>query len=215
MASSPTTILLIRHGRTRANREGIFRGRMDVPLDDTGEAQAEATGRYLKDRPVAAVYSSPLVRARETALAVAGPHGLSPQIEEAFDNLELGPWTGRRRAEVAEEDPGNWKIWLECPEELDLPGAETLDQVAERSSRRLDELVAAHPGQTFAVVAHRAVIKPLLARLLRLGRPWFWRFALDPGSVSVLVHRHGRGYTLTSLNEAGHLEGGPGSPDDA
>ena len=177
MASPPTTVLLIRHGRTRANREGIFRGRMDVPLDERGKEQAAATGRHLADRPLDAVYSSPLVRARDTARAVARPHGLAPRIEEAFDNLELGPWTGRRRAEVAEEDPENWRIWIECPEELDLPGAETLDQVAERSSRRLDELVAAHAGETLAVVAHRAVIKPLLARILRLERPWFWRFA--------------------------------------
>jgi len=215
MGAPATTILLIRHGRTRANRDGIFRGRMDVPLDGAGREQAAATGRHLRDWPLSAVYTSPLVRARDTALSVAAPHGLEARIEEAFNNLELGPWTGRKRAEVAEEEPESWRIWVESPEELKLPGAETLDQVAERSSARLDELVRAHAGETFAVVAHRAVIKPLLAHILGLGRPWFWRFALDPGSVSVLVHRAGRGYTLTLLNEAGHLRGEPGSPDDA
>lgn len=212
---TPTTIVLVRHGRTAANREGIFRGRMDVPLDDTGRAQAAATARFLKGTPLAAIYSSPLSRARETAEATARLQGLEIVVEDPFTNLDLGPWTGRKRSEVAEAEPENWRIWIERPEDLVLPGAETLDQVADRSVARLDELVERHAGETFAVVSHRAVLKPLLARALHLARPWFWRFATDPGSVSLLTHRPGRGYTLTRLNETGHLGGEPGSPDDA
>jgi broad specificity phosphatase PhoE len=210
-----TTVVLVRHGRTRANREGVFRGRMDVPLDGVGREQARATGNRLKDRPLAAIYASPLSRARDTAEAVARHHDLKVQVDEAFDNLELGPWTGRRRAEVAREDPDRWRLWVTRPEELRLAGAETLGQVAERSAARLGELVRDHAGEEIVVVAHRAVIKPLLARVLGLASPWFWRFALDPGSVSVLTHLPDRGYTLTLLNETGHLRGEPGSPDDA
>lgn len=64
--ATPTTIVLVRHGRTAANREGIFRGRMDVPLDATGRAQAAATAQLLKTWPLAAIYSSPLSRAART-----------------------------------------------------------------------------------------------------------------------------------------------------
>lgn len=211
----PTTIILVRHGRTSFNREGIFRGRKDVPLDETGRAQAEATGRFLEDWPLAAVYSSPLSRALETAAPIARIQGLQVLADEGFTNLDLGPWTGRRHSQVAREDPENWRVWIERPEELALPGAETLDQVADRSAVRLAELVERHAGASFAVATHRAVLKPLLARVLGLARPWFWRFAVDPGSVSVLAHRADRGHTLAHLNQTGHLQGEPGSPDDA
>jgi probable phosphoglycerate mutase len=103
---------------------------MDVPLDSTGRAQAEATAQLLKTWPLAAIYSSPLSRARETAGATARLQGLKVVVEEPFTNLDLGPWTGRKRSEVADEEPENWRIWIERPEELVLPGAETLDQVA-------------------------------------------------------------------------------------
>jgi probable phosphoglycerate mutase len=159
----------------------------------------------LASLPIDQVYTSPLSRARETAEAIASARPCPVETRQAFTDIALGTWEGRKKTDVAEEFPVEWGLWLSCPERLHLPGAETLEDVRRRAFASLETLVRTREGGTFAVVTHRAVVKPLLAACLRLAEPYFWRFHIDNASYSVLTHDRDRGYCLVSLNRTDHL----------
>ena len=200
-----TVIYLIRHGESQGNKEGRFRGRTDFPLTENGMRQARELCGELKEIELAAVYSSPLRRALDTAKVVAEPHGLEPVVEEGFNNISLGEWEGKPKDEIREKYPDLWRLWITTPEKLEIPGGESLRKVMERSVKALERIVERHSGQTVAIVTHRAVLKPLLAGILGIAEPYFWKLHMDTASYSILEHREGRGYTLSLLNQTRHL----------
>lgn len=196
------TIHLIRHGETQANRDGIFRGRGEVPLSATGVRQAGELRVRFAGLRVERVLSSPLKRAMQTAAACFP--GAEVEAQELVNNLDLGRWSGRRKKEIAAEEPELWRRWLEEPEGMTFPGGESLAAVRGRAAA-FNRLLAGAPEQQIAVVSHRSVIKALLAEALGLGKKWFWAFHLDNASVSVLLHDEVRGFVLAGLNETSHL----------
>ncbi len=199
-----TEIVIVRHGETEFNKLGVFRGRLDVPLNDRGREQAQAVGEALRSKTIVAVYSSPLVRALETARAVAEPHGLAPVVDPAFDNIDLGEWQGIAKALVEREQPALWKLWMEDPDRLAIPGGESLADVRERAYGRALELAREHEGERFAVVTHRSVAKLLGGALLGMESGYFWRFYLDNAGYSIVGHA-ATGPVLLTWNEACHL----------
>ena len=195
------TIFLIRHGETQANRLGIFRGRTDIPLSETGLKQADELRRYFQSRPVEQVFSSPLRRARETAAACFPGHCII--LDELINNLDLGAWSGRPKREIQLEQPRQWQRWISRPERMVFPGGESLSDVYARCQRFLQKLTT--PPLAVAVVSHRAVLKTMLAAALGLKDHYFWKFHLDNASVTELRHQAGRGFTLYRSNIIEHL----------
>ncbi|KUK13426.1 MAG: phosphoserine phosphatase [bacterium] len=200
-----TTLIFIRHGECEGNRAGLFRGRIDFPLNGNGIKQAEALRDELKRFKLDVVYSSPLSRALRTAEIVGEPHGLTPIVEEGFNNINLGLWEGRVKKEIEREYPREWGIWVTVPENLNLPGAEKVDDVKERSYSALLRILEEHRGETVVIVTHRAVLKPLFAAMFEIKKPYFWKFHFDTASYSIVEYRKERGFTLTLLNETKHL----------
>jgi len=127
-----STADLVRHGRTSLNAEGRFRGRLDVPLDDEGRRQAEAAAERLAAVDLAAVYSSPLRRALETAQPIAARHGLEVQIEERLVDLDHGAWEGLTAAEAEAQDPQAYGLWLD-PLSAAPPGGEPVADALTRA----------------------------------------------------------------------------------
>lgn len=199
-----TEIVIVRHGETLLNTQGIFRGREDVPLNERGERQAEALAEALSAEPLSAVFSSPLVRALDTARAVAARHDLAPTADEAFNNIDLGRWQAREKDEVRREDPERWRLWTDDPDSLRIPGGETLAQVRERAHRRTLELALEYEGRRVAIVSHRSVAKLLSGALLGLTGGYFWKFYLDNAAYSVFGFDGGRA-VLLNWNESCHL----------
>jgi broad specificity phosphatase PhoE len=199
-----TEIVLVRHGETESNRQGLFRGRLDVPLNKTGRDQAASVARALTAEPVAAVFTSPLARAVETAGAIAREHGLEPVADESFNNIDLGRWQGRVKVEVEREEPELWRLWMSDPDRWGVPGAESLAGVRERALRRTLELVPEFTDRRFVIVSHRSVLKLLAGALLGMADGYFWKFYLDNAGYSVLGRR-GDGFVLLKWNEACHL----------
>jgi broad specificity phosphatase PhoE len=200
-----TEIVIIRHGETALNTRGVFRGREDVPLNERGERQATALAEALSEEPLSAVFSSPLARALDTARAVAAMHDLTPKIDEAFNNIDLGEWQAREKEEVRREEPEQWRLWTHDPDSLRIPGGEALAQVRERSYRRTLELVREYEGRRVAVVSHRSVAKLLSGALLGLTSGYFWKFYLDNAAYSVFGFDEDR-VVLLKWNESCHLE---------
>lgn len=204
MEEKRTFIVLVRHGECSANVEERFRGRADFPLNELGLKQAEEIAAALSALRPTALYSSPLKRALQTLEPASRLLGLPVRVEEGLNNVALGPWEGRRKSEIAAEQPELWRRWITDPENLSFPGMESLDAVGKRARAVVDRLVALHAGGTVALCTHRTVLKPLVPNCLDMRRPWFWKFHFDNASISVLIHDD-KGYSLFSLNRTDHL----------
>ena len=200
-----TTILLVRHGECKGNFEGLFRGRFDFPLNETGFRQADEVAKELVPFQPRAVYTSPLLRAKQTGEAIAEATGAPLLVEEGFNNISLGVWEGRSKKEIAFEYPEQWRTWLVNPEELSIEGGESMNDVLRRSKKSLDHIVHERHGETIVVVSHRTVVRPLIAGCIGIGAPYFWRMHMETAAYSILFHDLLHEYSLYALNRTAHL----------
>jgi phosphoserine phosphatase len=156
-----TTILLARHGETDWNREGRFQGHADPPLNRTGRDQAVQLSVALMAEELAAVYSSPLRRALETAEIVAASRGLEPVTLDALREVDVGSWSGLTRAEVEQRFPEQYARWLDYGQGWE--DGETYDEMGARVVAALLEIAAAHHGERVLAVTHGGPIRAALA----------------------------------------------------
>lgn len=191
-------LILVRHGRTAVNAGGRLQGHMDVPLDDTGVAQARAVGEVLRRTfPGARVISSPLVRALDTARAIVD----EPEIDRRFIELDYGDWDGLRMDEVGDA----WRRWRDDPH-LRPPNGETLVELDDRVRPALLELSGDARNGDVIVVSHVSPIKSAVTWTLGAGPELTWRLSLHRASICT-VRIGPNGPVLESFNETGHLEG--------
>jgi len=125
-------IFVVRHGETTWNKEGVFRGRKDVPLNETGLWQAERTGAFFSRKGLSAIYSSPLARTIQTASLISQSAGVPVTPDDAFIDMEFGLWDGLSLASVGEGFPELLDTWRYHPQRFRLQGAETLARVRKR-----------------------------------------------------------------------------------
>ena len=130
-------LLLARHGETPWNAEGRYQGREDIALSATGEAQARALGERLRARRIDRALASPLSRARRTAELALGPDRASLlSIDAGLMEIAHGSWEGLLAPEIRERDPERARAWRETPDEVQMPGGESLQQVLDRVAMR-------------------------------------------------------------------------------
>jgi broad specificity phosphatase PhoE len=200
--------LLVRHGATENNdaRPPRLQGqRLDPGLSDKGHRQAELTGEALAAHTLAAVYASPLGRARETAEAIARPHGLDVQTVDGLIECSVGDWEGRYWAEIQESEPDAYQAFIADPEHNPYAGGESLGEVCDRALPAIGSIVARHLGETVVVVAHNVVNRVLLARLI--GLPLGKARTIDQQNCGVNVLRWQKGMlSLRTANAAFHLD---------
>jgi broad specificity phosphatase PhoE len=151
------SIFLARHGQTAYNAEGRFQGHLPVPLDDTGRAQAHALAEQCAQREWAALYTSPLARARETADIVAAKIGLGPVEDERLVETDCGDWTDRLFADVIAEDPDAFRRFIATEHEFRFPGGESFAEQLERVQQALYDI--RQGTQPALVVCHGKVIR--------------------------------------------------------
>ena len=200
-----TSIYLVRHGQTAWNKEEIFRGRTDIPLDETGLRQAELTGEYFKGMEIHAIYSSALSRAWETAQKIAQFHDLTVQSLPGIIDMSFGNWEGRSHQEIRENDRETYRQWVETPHLVRLPGGEGLDDVRVRAMAAVEELVRKNPGKTLVLVSHRVICKVLICAILGLDNSHFWQITQDATAINLIQQRNGK-YILSLMNETCHLK---------
>jgi broad specificity phosphatase PhoE len=198
-------IILIRHGETDWNTEQVFRGRIDVPLNQVGISQAEAVGFSLRDRDIDALYSSPLKRALETAQMLAKGRKLEIKSEEGFIDINFGLWQGIFHQKVKEDFKDLYTRWITEPHKVTFPEGESLAEVKVRAQKALNSIVKENPGRTVAIVSHRVVNKVLLCTVLNLNLSYFWNIRQDTCAVNSFEYKEGS-YHLTLLNDTCHLK---------
>lgn len=164
-----TRICLIRHGETDWNREKRIQGRLDVDLNDRGRAQAAAIARSLAGRGIAAVYSSDLTRALQTAQTVAEGLGLPVRPEPGLRERDYGIFQGLTAAEAAARFPEAHARYVARDPDYDFGTGETLRGLSERIAETLGRIGARHPGESILAVAHGGVLDVVYRRAT--GRP--------------------------------------------
>lgn len=200
----PTRVYLIRHAETTWNAEGRLQGSLDAPLSERGTRQLRGLAEALSPVPLAALYSSPLSRARECAEAIGAACGLAAHIVDELREMDQGEWEGRRVDEVVAADGQRVQAWWDAPHEVQVPGGESLQQVADRAVRAFGALTARHPGQAIAIVAHGGVNKVIL--LAALGAPLSHHGRLRQHNACInVLEVDGATTRVVTLNDTIHL----------
>jgi len=163
-------LLLMRHGETAWNVEGRIQGHTDTPLSERGLAQAQELVLVLREEPIAAVYSSDLGRARETAAPLARERGLALQIEPRLRERGFGLFEGHTYDEAQARWPAEYAIWQRREPAYAVPGGESYLELRSRVLASLAAIAAAHDGATVAVITHGGVLDAVF-RAAR-GIPW-------------------------------------------
>jgi probable phosphoglycerate mutase len=177
-------LVLIRHAPTPETGKKLTGRLPGVGLDAPGREAAEATAAALAGLPLSVVYTSPLMRCRETARIVAAPHGLRPIPYRSLIEVDYGTWSGRSLGSLRRTKA--WRSLLWAPSRFRFPGGERLGEVAARSAAACEDLAAAHPDGTIAVVSHGDVIKSALASFLGVPADLYHRIVIDPASWSIV-----------------------------
>jgi broad specificity phosphatase PhoE len=199
-----TRVLVIRHGETEWSRARRFAGSRDIALSEAGRRQCEALADALAGVPVAAVYASPLERARITAETIAKPHRLPVTVEADLREMAFGPWEGLTREEVARREPDRYGVWASSPHELVLAGAERLTDVAARVAPVVDELRNRHAGETIVLVAHAVVVRLIVLGALGLGADRLWAVDASPAGITEIEYQPAW-VTVHRMNTLAHL----------
>jgi probable phosphomutase (TIGR03848 family) len=205
------TVILVRHGRTAANVNGVLAGRADgVQLDQIGRDQAACTADRLAAVPLVAVVSSPLGRCRQTARMILDRQAASPTalVEEGITECDYGEWQGRAISEVAKDKL--WSVVLTQPSAAEFPGGESMATTQARSVaaiRRHDAAFESEhgPDAVWVAVSHGDIIKSVLADAFGMHLDLFQRITVAPASVSIVRYRADRPEVLATNTDAGDL----------
>jgi broad specificity phosphatase PhoE len=193
---------LVRHGESTWNSERRFQGTLDAPLSARGRAQASALAAGLGDTRFDALYTSPLSRARDTAVAGAEWLGLEAVPLDELREICLGDWEGLTLEAVRAREGEYYRRWLEAPVDHPAPGGEPMPGLTSRVRAALGQLCAAHPDGRVLVVAHGGVIASALCGWLERPLNAIWSFRLANASITRVVLPAGR---LLAVNETAHL----------
>lgn len=203
--SEATRILAIRHGQTAWNADGRIQGHTDIGLDDTGQWQAERLAEALQGEALHALYSSDLLRARQTAQLLQRFSTESLRLDTGLRERSFGRLEGLSFAEIEERWPQEAARWRQRDADFAPGGGETLKAFYARCVATAARLAAAHAGQTIVLVAHGGVLDMLYraAAGLDLAAPRRWE--LGNASVNRLLYSP-EGFSIVAWNERMHLE---------
>lgn len=190
-------LIMVRHGQTAVNAQGLLQGHLNPDLDEVGRMQALRLGAHVREHHRGArIVSSPLARAVQTASAISDEF----TIDERFIELDYGSWDGLSMGEI---DRSTWQSWRSDPG-FRPPGGESLRELDERVVPALEELFMEAKDHTIVVVTHVSPIKSAITWALGVGPDATWRCHLDRASITRIAVTE-RGPVLAAMNETGHL----------
>ena len=178
------TIFLVRHGETDWNREGRIMGTLPVPLNERGDEQARGVAQALTRYPIAALFSSPVARAVQTARLVAERLGLPITEEAGLTELAMGAWEGRYWNEL-ESDQSRRSLYSH-PLEARAPGGETLAEVQKRAVAAIENALAIQNHRPSVFVTHADVVRTVVAHYLNLRITDSQRLCIDHASLTII-----------------------------
>jgi broad specificity phosphatase PhoE len=200
-----TNFILVRHGRTDGNVRRVLVGRMDIPLDTLGERQAEAVGQYLSTHHKPdVVISSPLIRAHNTARAIAAKYNMEITFDPELMELNFGAFEGWSLDQIREQDPAFAASFGDVEHDRQWPEGERLSEFHARVMNAFNHLAEQYPAHTVVVVSHGGVMGSYAAQLLGTHPNDWARFQIHNCSVSH-VELGPEGSIIHRLNDIDHL----------
>ena len=201
-----TTILLIRHGESEANRQNVFAGHFNPDLQHKGILQAELTAKYIAENyKVDKIYSSDLTRAYKTAKSLGDLLGLEVIPDQRLREINAGKWEGEKYLELIDKYPEEFGLWLNDIGRATCPDGETVKQLGERVMEALTEFAKNNDGKTVAIGTHATPIR-VTQSIIQTGGleemktiPW-----VSNASVSVVEYNDGK-WTMPVVSEDRHL----------
>lgn len=206
MLEQATRLILIRHGETTWNRAARIQGHTDIPLSPLGLAQAERLAEALADEPLAAIYSSDLSRARQTAEALARVQGLPIRFDAALRERAFGRFEGLSWDEIVEGYPEDATRWRRREPDFAVGGGESLNTFSARCLDAARRAAAAHAGQSISLVAHGGVLDCLYRAATRVALDATRSWQLGNATINRLLATD-EGFTLIGWNDDRHLAG--------
>jgi probable phosphoglycerate mutase len=198
-------VLLARHGETAWNAQGRYQGQSDIAMSQVGEAQARALGARLREVGIDRAVASPLSRAKRTAELALGERAVMLATDAGFQEIAHGDWEGLLTHEIQARDGERLRSWRDAPHEVLMPQGESLQHVLDRAWPALvqasDGLAADH---TLLVVAHDAVNRVLLCRILGLPMSRLWSFRQAPTTLNLLEGPDVEHLDVVRLNDCTH-----------
>ena len=193
-------LYLLRHGATENNRDDPPRlqgRRSDTPLSIEGQEQASRTGRFLASFALDGVFSSPLVRAQQTAAAISEPQGLPLGVVGGLVEVDVGNWEGRSWEDIRRDDPAAYQAFRDDPCVHPYRGGENINDVRSRIVPCLEKLMQANLGRRIVAVSHGVANRVYLAHLMGVPLASYRSIPQDNCGVNLLCHRHGRTEVIT------------------
>jgi broad specificity phosphatase PhoE len=199
-------IYLVRHGETEWNRTRRFQGRSNLPLNQEGKKQVRALALALKNEPLTAIYTSPLIRAFETARLIKVFHPSTPIIEEkGLIEMNLGEFDGMKVQDWAEQYPDIRKSWNKNPASVKMPGGESLKEVQARAKETLERITRIYSTDTTILISsHNFVNLTILCDLLKIPLNRFRELRQENAAFNVICKKGNRFY-VELVNEGSHL----------
>ena len=179
-----TVLLLVRHATNDFVGRAIAGRAPGVHLNEEGKRQAHGLAERLGTIPIAAIYTSPLERTRETAEPLAARLNITPRALDKLHEIDCGDWTGKTFPELDRER--EWQLWVTQRTQARPPGGESIIEVQRRAVDAIAQLRAEHEGETVVLVSHGDVIKAALAHFLRISLDDLETFDIAPASVSAI-----------------------------
>jgi probable phosphoglycerate mutase len=197
--------VLIRHGSSTWNEEGRIQGQLDPPLSDKGREQVQRLAQRFHGKTAAALYSSDLQRARQTADALGEAIGREPELLPELREVALGEWEGLNREEIMSRYPADWERWTAEPSWDVVPGGEGTAAFEARVGRALETLRQRHQSGRVVLVTHGGVIQVALLRVLGGSSNGLFSFTIQNTSLTVLQGSSQR-LVVGRVNDTCHLE---------
>lgn len=223
-----TTLYLVRHAQAQGNVEGTFQGSTDTPLSENGLRQLERLAQRFIEFPIQMVYSSPLVRAKQTALALNRYWRAPLRIRPGLLEIHCGDWEGQPWEELKRRQARDYAVWHQAPHEFFVRGGERMAHVYERIGRAMQAISRENPGRSVAVVSHGCALRNYLCRVHGFSIedlrqvPWMehtgiTRVDIREDGIPRLVFENDFRHldeTMTTLSGQSLIYGGVGAPAD-
>lgn len=181
-----TQLVLVRHGQTDWNKTGRIQGGLDIPLNESGQMEAEELAKQLSKINIDAIYSSDLSRSWETAKKIAGYHKVGVKKTKELNELNQGLWQGLLISEVKKRYKKQFNLWNSDPRSIRPPKGETIEEAYKRVTSAIEKIINKHKGQSVCIVSHEIMNTLLKCYLNDLDIEKIWRNLYKQGSWEVI-----------------------------
>lgn len=200
-----TKLIFVRHGEARGNIDRVFHGFTNAELTKNGKRQAQRAAKRLENEPIDCIYSSDLKRAYETALTIAGPHGLDVIIDAHFREINGGQWENVPWSQLPVLFPESYQVWLDKPHMLIMPGGESMAEFFNRLEVGVTDILERHCGRTVCIATHGTSIRVLCCYFKHKGLTALNEIEWCDNAAITIVEHDENGFNILLEGDNSHL----------